>query len=348
MAEQYLLMTLDPVHIGTGGYRLGRVDNSIVREPGTKLPKIPGTSLSGAIRAYAAYEYGKVPCAGQSGHCGLPTCPICYTFGYVQGEGADQRARAGAISIFDAQILFFPVWSMMGPIWVTTKNILQRYGINGAGGSEISEEKFLNTFGRNKTLNFGWLMLEPENGDSKIELKPQSYWSNSNEWNVIKERIAIVSDKIFSQIVNDNLEVRTSVSINPETGAAQSGALFTYEAIPRSTFLVMEVLEHIFGNNDPFPITKKAKKEQDENGESKYKDNSGDELGKSWNRALDVFESGLSQIELLGVGGMGTRGFGRVRWIHGNSNGNTNQATQATDREIDTKEEDKKDDEQKH
>ncbi|MGH2581700.1 MAG: RAMP superfamily CRISPR-associated protein [Blastocatellia bacterium] len=47
--HRYLLMTLDPTHIGAGGYRLGRVDNSIIREPGTNLPKIPGTSLSGAI-----------------------------------------------------------------------------------------------------------------------------------------------------------------------------------------------------------------------------------------------------------------------------------------------------------
>lgn len=65
--QRYVLMTLDPVHIGTGGYRLGRVDNSIVREPGTNLPKVPGTSLSGAIRQYAAYRYENPPCAGQGG-----------------------------------------------------------------------------------------------------------------------------------------------------------------------------------------------------------------------------------------------------------------------------------------
>jgi CRISPR-associated protein Cmr4 len=62
---RFLLMTTDPVHVGTGGSRLGRVDNSIVREPGTRLPKIPGTSLSGAIRQYAAYRNGRRECAGQ-------------------------------------------------------------------------------------------------------------------------------------------------------------------------------------------------------------------------------------------------------------------------------------------
>ena len=48
--QRYVLMCLDPLHVGTGGTRLGRVDMDIVREPGTRLPKIPGTSLGGAIR----------------------------------------------------------------------------------------------------------------------------------------------------------------------------------------------------------------------------------------------------------------------------------------------------------
>ena len=59
--QRFLMMSLDPVHIGTGGYRLGRVDNSIAREPGTNLPKIPGTSLAVARRSHAALRYEK-PC----------------------------------------------------------------------------------------------------------------------------------------------------------------------------------------------------------------------------------------------------------------------------------------------
>jgi CRISPR/Cas system CMR subunit Cmr4 (Cas7 group RAMP superfamily) len=63
--RRFVFMTLDPVHIGAGGYRLGRVDNTITREPGTNLPKIPGTSLAGAARSYAAMRYGKPAAAGQ-------------------------------------------------------------------------------------------------------------------------------------------------------------------------------------------------------------------------------------------------------------------------------------------
>ena len=47
-------LALDPIHIGTGEFRLGRVDNTIVREPGSNLPKIPGSSIAGVARAYVA------------------------------------------------------------------------------------------------------------------------------------------------------------------------------------------------------------------------------------------------------------------------------------------------------
>src|SRR5208282_214039 len=55
-------------------------------------------------------------------------------------------------------------------------------------------------------------------------------------------RSVLVPDELFGTLVNDNLEVRTLVSIDPETGAAEDGALFTYEAIPRSTLLWFDVV----------------------------------------------------------------------------------------------------------
>ncbi len=39
--QRFLFMTLDPVHVGTGGYRLGRVDLSIVREAGHAAAQDP-------------------------------------------------------------------------------------------------------------------------------------------------------------------------------------------------------------------------------------------------------------------------------------------------------------------
>jgi len=236
--HRYFLMTLDPVHVGTGGFRLGRVDNSIVREPGTHLPKIPGTALHGAIRQYAAHRFGKPQCAGQKGHCAKPDCPICYTFGSIGDEGG----YSGVVAISDARILLFPVYSMVGPVWVTSPSVLKAAGMLDA---EVSSNHVY--WGGNqgdlptdKPLNLGWLMVERQDD------LPEILWPERIPDTMCKCTV-LVSDKLFSQIVNSNLEVRTSVSINPETGAAEEGALFTYEAIPRATILWMEVIvnEHL-------------------------------------------------------------------------------------------------------
>ena len=342
---RFFLMTVDPVHVGTGGTRLGRVDLSIVREPGTHLPKIPGTSLHGAIRAYAAYRYGKRRCAGQGqsgehgeGHCGRPTCPICYAFGAITG----QRSYSGVVAIGDARILLFPVYSMVGPVWVTSPTALQDAGLVtnrisvamgkakwGGTGSELPTDK---------PLNLGWLMVERESDwPSDIRLPAEVPEQ-------IRKRVILVPDALFSQIVNSNLEVRTSVSINPETGAAEEGALFTYEAIPRATVLWMDAVvddyrgefpnknrleewESILEKND-----RDAKRllkhwhlwKEDRNDErfdekiqeamewvqddlNRYRN------GTTWEDATQVITAGLEWTEHLGVGGMGTRGFGRIR-----------------------------------
>src|SRR6266702_616835 len=140
--QRLLFMTLDPVHVGAGGYRLGRVDMTIVREPGTNLPKIPGTSLSGAARSYAAMRYGKRDAAGQHNELkkdlkeqlkkGVKVkCPILYTFGTAtdsigsSGAVPEGSTQAGTVSIGDARILFFPVSSRVGPIWVYTQEIVE-------------------------------------------------------------------------------------------------------------------------------------------------------------------------------------------------------------------------------
>ncbi len=367
---RFFLMTLDPVHIGTGGARLGRVDNPIAREPGTNLPKIPGTSLHGAIRAYAAHRYGKPQCAGQGQqegrkHCGQPTCPICYTFGYARDQ---EGGHAGVVAIGDARILLFPVYSMVGPVWVTSPTVLKEAGIRAKQGKNEQEielndpnkalwsrELWKHTGASDdkkppQSINLGWLMVEQEKELPKIDWPP-------NIPDQIRNRVVLVSDKLFSQIVNSNLEVRTSVAINPETGAAEEGALFTYEAIPRATVLWMDAVvsdyrgefpsqkrlegwEKLFQNgtctddvksrlqkwrlwkqNDKDEECQKAlttaqqwmqDEKVEENGQTKWR----------WERqlmqsvkhnALGIVQAGFEWAAHLGVGGMGTRGFGRIQ-----------------------------------
>jgi len=330
----YFLMTTDPVHIGVGGSRLGRVDNSIVREPGSRLPKIPGTSLHGAIRSYAAFRFGSPDCAGQTNHCGDPCCPICQTFGYAKGI-TEEQTRAGLVSISDARLLLFPVYSLAGPVWVTSPTALRDAGAENV--PDVADEKVLlpQTLSRHRHLNLGWLMLPRANrGQDGFFVWPQEM---NDVPETIRQRAVLVSDALFSIIVNSNLEVRTSVSIDPNTGAALDKALFTYEAIPRTAILHMEVVVERHRGN--FPTGDNCATEKERREEAFLRDEPGaeeklaifkkwEEASVDWQSPIDVVKAGLDWMADLGVGGMGTRGFGRVRAIAVNHPSTTRTETQ--------------------
>ena len=326
---KFFALALDPIHVGTGGMRLGRVDMSIVREPGTNLPKIPGTSIAGACRTYAAMqEEGKFPgCAGQGGHCGDPNCPICVTFGFSKGSGASFQ---GLAQFSDARLLFFPVHSLAGPVWVTCPEVLKDLGITvdddpadeqvrvaqgvkrpkkdepereGEPDEQVRVAQGVKQGGR---LNLGWLMLEVAGSvslDGQLSAIPDD----------IKKRAVLVSDKMFGHIVNDNLEVRTSVSIDPQTGAAAEGALFTYEALPRASVLYFEVVV-----SDPKyyriarTVEKNGKKETESVIPLSDKEHSDGDIDK----VKSTVNNGLKLFETLGIGGMNTRGMGRLRVLN--------------------------------
>lgn len=301
--QRYLLITTDPVHIGTGGYRLGRVDNSIVREPGTKVPKIPGTSLHGAARSYAAQLYETPEAAGQSQDKKPDENPVCYTFGYLKKEksGDEEKTTAysGVVNLFDAHVLLFPVHSMDGPVWITTLARLREAGFTTSDSPEDwpTGAALLN-WARQDALNLGWLMVSIS---GQVNVSAPAKWQGAARWQEAQKKIVIVQDSLFSQVVNSNLEVRTSVAIDPERGAAEDKALFTYEALPRTTFLTAELVLDDYRDGEsarPFPKSTTAKNNH--------------LPGSAWSGPLDVAKAGLRMIEWLGVGGMGTRGFGRI------------------------------------
>ena len=137
------LYALDPTHIGAGGYRMGRVDLTILRDAGSNLPKVPGSSISGATRSAAIYslpaderqramEYARATIKGKNKnhqHKGSDD-PVARIFGYAEGgsDGGDDDAkgesRIGVVSFRDAEILAFPVPTMLGPRWMTTAHLL--------------------------------------------------------------------------------------------------------------------------------------------------------------------------------------------------------------------------------
>jgi len=289
-------LALDPIHVGTGGTRLGRVDNTIVRDPVTKIPKIPGSSLAGVMRAYTAMAKGKYPnCAGlgqpehggAGGHCGQADCPVCTVFGFAKGKDSI-GGFAGLAGFSDMHVLLFPVATQKGPHWVTSPGAMR---FAGADIFITNENAAYQETGSDHPLNLGWLLLPVE-----TDPKWNDHTAILNRFDIppsITDHLGIVSDKLFAHIVNSNLEVRTSVAIDPATGAAEEGALFTYEALPRGTVLVWE-------------MTCRNPKH--------FKINGNDVTAvESPEKVRDVVADAHPYLEHLGIGGMGSRGMGRLR-----------------------------------
>ncbi len=287
MSTQYAV-TMDPLHIGTGGYRLGRVDNTIIRDPGTNLPKIPGSSLAGVIRSYVTmtlHDDGEAKmCAteltgGERGNCGA--CEVCMLFGHAAHAGKDSKSRIGLLRFYDGRIVAFPVYTLAGTVWVTCPAALTAIG-QSSPYTPKQEEIFINFDlpGGAQQLNLGWLYLPTQKKEGAFIAKlPQ-------ESKELFTRQVLAPDWLFSEIVNSNLEVRTSVSIDFETGAAESGKLFTYEAIPAGTLLAFDVEIDTHRSFE--------KSEQD---------------------IKNILKPAFKQCAVLGMGGMTTRGFGRVRFF---------------------------------
>ena len=298
-------LAIDPIHVGTGGARLGRVDNTIVRDPATRIPKIPGSSLAGVYRAYAAMALEDERCsltdeeqkqrgweqpfypnhAGQdAGMKNDGKGPINAVFGH--------RNFAGLAAFSDAQILLFPVASHEGPLWVTSPGALR---FAGADVTIDEATQRAQRGGKEEVVNLGWLRLKAFSWHGleavKEALKAFGVHDDLCKDLRIVDRLVLVSDKIFGHVVNSNLEVRTSVAINPATGAAEERALFTYEAIPRGSVLVWDVT-----CRDPrhFPDERRAPSVT------------------TTQDVYDVVAKAHPLLAALGIGGMGTRGMGRL------------------------------------
>lgn len=328
----YLAESLDPIHIGTGEFQLGRVDNTVVREAGTNLPKVPGSSIAGVARAYSAMAYGKYrrqgdgkSCAGKGGehgedHCGESTCRICTTYGFSKERCSFQ----GLAQTSDAHILFFPVYSAVGPLWVTCPSCLEAAGCSFPGLGTTSTVNWNQAFsdigdrvvalGRSlpDPINLGWLYLEQYMTDSAGRAADWTMPVGSTTKKLgdfpclapVLDRLVMVGSDRFSSIVEDQLEVRTSVSISPFTGAAEVGALFTSEAIPRATFLYFQIT---YLQPEFFWVPKGKGLPP---GKIEY-----DGKPASLAEVERTVWSGLRMTEYLGMGGMNTRGFGRLRII---------------------------------
>lgn len=60
---------------------IGGTDNPVIRDPVTKEPYIPGSSIKGKLRSLLEYSYGKQGQDGSPCGCAQAECPVCTLFG---------------------------------------------------------------------------------------------------------------------------------------------------------------------------------------------------------------------------------------------------------------------------
>jgi CRISPR-associated protein Csm3 len=91
------------LHIGAGNDKveIGGMDNPVIRNPLTREPYIPGSSLKGKMRSLLEWKLGKVqhnngnPCS-----CGRVDCPVCRIFGSANNSrGGDTGEQKGPTRI---------------------------------------------------------------------------------------------------------------------------------------------------------------------------------------------------------------------------------------------------------
>jgi CRISPR-associated protein Cmr4 len=129
------------------------------------------------------------------------------------------------VSFRDAEIFAFPVQTMLGPRWVTTPFLLERAGcpIDKKNRPDSEEQIFIQGK-QQQRLNLGWLLLDAKPGDLPF---PKTLLGHPG-MDYVKDNLILVHENLFPALVNANLETRTSVSIDFETGAGVEGVLFTY------------------------------------------------------------------------------------------------------------------------
>lgn len=215
--------TLSPLHAGTG-QGIGVIDLPIAREKATNIPYLPGSSVKGTIRD----EFN-----GDDNQDKI--------------FGPEDAGFAGAIQFTDQTLLCLPVRSLAGTFaYVTSPYMLQRLKRDADLSFQIpkpSDDEKCIVAGDALKINTDDVCLEDL--DLKVE-SSDAEWANwikdkvfaDSDWqNHFVERFCIVSDNIFSFLLNTATEVTARIKLDDDTKTTQQGALWYEEALPTESIL---------------------------------------------------------------------------------------------------------------
>lgn len=227
------LFARTPVHVGAGN-SVGAVDSPIMRERHTRIPIIPGSSLKGVLADLWA---GDVDEKGKRNK----DSELVALF----GSDDDKTASAGTLLIGEARALAFPLRSAKGGFaWITCPHVLRKWKEDTKANFEVPNVENEDCLASNGVClkNGNVVVLEEYKFTARGNVSADicnafagvmpdvSIWKDE-----IKEKLAIVSDELFSYFVENACEIVSRIRIDDKTGVVAKGALFNQEQCPSET-----------------------------------------------------------------------------------------------------------------
>jgi CRISPR-associated protein Csm3 len=90
------IVVMTGLHIGTSNDKIeiGGMDNPVIRNPLTREPYIPGSSIKGKMRSLLEWKKDKIDIeTGKLCECGEAECDICRIFGSSGGEDNEGKTK---------------------------------------------------------------------------------------------------------------------------------------------------------------------------------------------------------------------------------------------------------------
>lgn len=236
--KRYWIHTVTPLHVGTGR-GVGYIDLPIAREKVTNWPCIPGSAVKGVV----ADHFGATEKKREDDDLALAA------FGRKNDSSTiEANSTAGSLVFTDARIVCLPVRSFYGTFaWVTSPFCLERLKRDTGLAVPSVVVKSAIVTDKTKLVRDGTkLYLEDldldctksKEADGCAELIARAVFADRPDWQAIfRERLAIVSDDIFTFLCEAGTEVSAHIRIDEDSGTVAGGALWYEEALPVETLL---------------------------------------------------------------------------------------------------------------
>jgi CRISPR-associated protein Cmr4 len=278
---------LTPIHVGAGS-SVSYIDLPVQRERHTSFPIMAGSGIKGVFRALAERE--------------KETGKVNIIFGPENGsEGSS------CVAFTDAKILLYPVRSVRDVFaWITCPYVLKRFKEDLASASgktnnfsipEVSDDKIIVASNSSLIINnnpkkvgLEEFVFDVDNSqiDPNLINEIKKYILATETTKNLSERLAIVSDNVFTDLVNYAVEVRTRIKIDQTTGTASGKALFVVEMVPSESIFYSLVFA-----DDP--------------------KNSNNNLVKNVDEVINNIQKMIDNNKVIQVGGDETIGLGFVK-----------------------------------